>query len=185
MSDKRIYAGMIDKGVEIFKDKKGGLYCSHDWRIHQWPDFPKYVKGKIETEMLNDQVALSELAKMDGLTPELYEYKFCWCRFGGLDDKPDVDSDGNVYQSEYVECALRGQCKAEGKLCLALKCSNGILTKREMEVLKHVRLEDKLIAEKLQIKVDTVISHLINIREKTGLANKAQLAVFATQKGLI
>ena len=68
MSDKRIYAGMIDKGVEIFKDKKGGLYCSHDWRIHQWPDFPKYVKGKIETEMLNDPVALSELAKMDGLT---------------------------------------------------------------------------------------------------------------------
>ncbi len=185
MGNKRIYAGMIDRGVEFMKDEDGALYCSHDWRVHQWPHFPEYVKKKIEIEMLNDPIALEELAKMDGLAPELYDYKFCCCRFGGLDNGPDIDADGNVCQSEYVECSLRGQCKAEGKLCLALKCANGVLTRREMEVLKYVRLEDKLIADQLNVKVDTVITHLINIREKTGLTNKAHLAVFASQKGII
>lgn len=176
---------MIDKGVEFMKDENGALYCSHNWNIHQWPKFPPYVKGIIEKEMLKDPIALDELAKMDGLTPDMYEYKFTCCRFGGIDDVSDVDADGNVHQSEYVPCVLRGECKAEGKLCLSLKVVNGILTKREMEVLKWIRLEDKLIADKLNISPETVTSHMISLRNKTGLENKPQLAVFASKKGII
>lgn len=185
MPEKRIYAGMIDRGVEFFKDGKGGLYCSHDWKIHQWPNFPEYPLSILEREMLSDPTAIPELAKMEGLEPEMYLHKFASCRFGGLDDQPDVNKDGEVHHSEYVECSLRGQCKAEGKLCLSLKVANGYLTKREIEVLKFVQLLDKQIADKLNISTDTVVSHLINIKEKTGLDSKLKLAVFASRKGII
>ncbi|WP_313515561.1 helix-turn-helix transcriptional regulator [Sphingobacterium sp.] len=182
---KRIYAGMVDNGVEFFKDDKGRLFCSHNWKQYQWPDFPKYVIDIIQEEMLADPLALKELAAMDGLTPEMYEFKFACCRFGGLDDVADVDPEGNVHQSEYVPCPLRGECKAEGKLCLALQVKNGYLTKREIEVLRLVQKSDKVIADILNVSIDTVVSHLINIRTKTELENKAQLAVFATKKGII
>lgn len=61
----------------------------------------------------------------------------------------------------------------------------GILTQREIEIVERSLLQDKLIAFDLNISYYTVLSHLKNIRNKTGLHNKEQMVYFATKTGII
>jgi len=184
MHNNRIYAGMIDKGAEFFS-VKSRLYCVHNFKIHTWPDLPQKVLEWVENDMLNQPDALWSLSSWENLIREDWTYRYILCRFGGLDDKPDFTDKGEVNHTEYVECELRGTCKYEGKLCCSIKVTNGILTKSEIEVLKIVKQPDKIIASELNISPDTVSTHLQNIRIKTGLKNKAELSIFAYQKGLI
>ncbi|QEL01090.1 response regulator transcription factor [Olivibacter sp. LS-1] len=59
------------------------------------------------------------------------------------------------------------------------------LTKAELEVLLHIQLPEKLIAEKLFRSPNTIRRHMFNIRTKLRKANKAELAVWAAKKGVI
>lgn len=61
----------------------------------------------------------------------------------------------------------------------------GILTPREIEIVERALLQDKQIAFDLNISYYTVLSHLKNIRNKTGLLDKSHLVYFGTKKGLI
>jgi len=185
MKKQRIYAGMIDKGVEFFEDLDTRiLYCSHDMRQYRWPHFPENVIAIVEKDMLDNPKKLAQLVKWPNLRDEDRIYRYILCNFGGLDDTPDVDEHGNVHRSEYYECGLRGKCPFEGKLCDSIKVQNGFLTKAELEVLKYVRLPDKAIADKLNRSPETISTHLQNIREKTGESDKLNLALFAAEKGI-
>lgn len=63
--------------------------------------------------------------------------------------------------------------------------NNGVkLSPSEYEVFKRVNLADKVIAYQLFISVETVRKHFQNIRRKTGLNTKIELAIWATQKGI-
>lgn len=177
-------AGMTDMGADFFKEN-GKLYVSHNWRTKEWPDFPPYVMNIIREDMLANPVAMKCLGEWENLLPEEYEYRYIACNFGGNDDEPDIDVDGVVHQSEYVPCRLRGECRFEGKLCRTIKVNNGILTKREMDVLRMINEDSKIIADKLSVRKETVDSHIVNIKEKIGLHSKPQLAVWASKKGII
>lgn len=61
----------------------------------------------------------------------------------------------------------------------------GILTDREMDVMKRVLLPGKRIAYDLNISESTVNSHIVNIRNKTGLLDIKQMIWLSTVKGLI
>ena len=65
-------------------------------------------------------------------------------------------------------------------------CSTN-LTKRELEVLRYITAgqSDAEIAYALSITVSTVKHHIQQLRIKTGLANRTQLAVEAVRSGLI
>ena len=60
------------------------------------------------------------------------------------------------------------------------------LTQREVEVLRLVAAgrTDREIAAELIISVRTVTTHVGNILNKTGAANRAEAASFATRHGL-
>ena len=60
------------------------------------------------------------------------------------------------------------------------------LTQREVEVLRLVAAgrTDREIAEELIIGVRTASTHVANILNKTGAANRAEAASFATRHGL-
>jgi len=62
----------------------------------------------------------------------------------------------------------------------------GGLTQREMEVIRLVAQgkTDREIAEELVIGVRTVTTHVGNILNKIGAANRAEAAVFAARNGL-
>ncbi|MFD1770898.1 helix-turn-helix transcriptional regulator [Sphingobacterium suaedae] len=185
MSKQRIYAGMIDKGIEFFEDLETKiLYCSHDMRQYRWPHFPKNVMREIKKDMLRNPQDLKYLAQWPNLRSEDRVYRYILCKFGGLDDEPDINSDGKVHHSEYYECGLRGKCPFEGKLCSSIKVANGYLTKAELEILRFIRLPDKQIAQILNKSPETVSSQMQSIRTKTGEVDKVNLAIFAIEKGI-
>ena len=61
------------------------------------------------------------------------------------------------------------------------------LTKRELDVLRQMAegKSDAQIGDALSISVSTVKHHIQQLRRKTGLANRTQLAVEAVRSGLI
>jgi DNA-binding CsgD family transcriptional regulator len=67
----------------------------------------------------------------------------------------------------------------------ALDFEVGILTKREVEIIERSLLQDRTIAHHLNISYYTVLSHLKNIRNKTGLQNKEQMVYFGLKSGII
>ncbi|WP_437918546.1 response regulator transcription factor [Sphingobacterium sp. LRF_L2] len=183
---KKPYAGMIDKAADFFKEG-GKLYLSYGGCTKEWPDFDPRIMEIVQNDMLHYPEALKALASWENLLPEMYEYRYIACRFGGLDDEPDIDENGIVHPSEYVPCKLRGECKYEGKLCQAIKVANGVISKREMDVLRLIREDNKIIADRLNISTETVNSHIINIREKIGkdVDSKPKMAIWAGKKGII
>lgn len=180
---KKIIAGLIDEGAEFLKHE-GKLYCVHGGKVHEWPNFPEKVILIIENDMLKYPEALKALSEWENLLPEDHIYRYIVCRFGGIDDEPDIDPKGKIHHTEYFECGLRGKCKYEGKLCCTIKAEYGNLTKSELEVLKRASLSYKEISEQLFISTETVSSHMQNLRLKTGLKNSTQLAIYAIQKGV-
>lgn len=181
---KNPYAGMIDKGADFFK-VNGVLYCSHDFRVWVWPEFPSHIVQIIREDMLNNPDAMKALASWENLLPEDWVRRYIACRFGGLDDQPDIGVDGQVHHTEYVDCELRGTCRYEGKLCCSLKAKMGVISPAEMAVLKLADQPIKIIADKCCISEDTVKSHLKSIKDKTGMGDKTEVAIYAYKKGLI
>ena len=61
------------------------------------------------------------------------------------------------------------------------------LTKRELDVLRQMAegKSDAQIGDALSISVSTVKHHIQQLRSKTGLVNRTQLAVEAIRSGLI
>ena len=67
------------------------------------------------------------------------------------------------------------------------KARSESLTKRELDVLRQMAegKSDAQIGDALSISVSTVKHHIQQLRSKTGLANRTQLAVEAVRSGLI
>ncbi len=63
----------------------------------------------------------------------------------------------------------------------------GGLTKREVEVLRLIAggRSNQEIADELVISLNTVFRHVSNIFDKTGVANRAEAAAYATRHGLV
>lgn len=177
-------AGLVDNGVEFFVHNNE-VKCLHQERVYIFKLFPGWIIEIIEEDMMKYPEALKALADWKIFHRDDMIRQYIYCRFGGFDSDPDIDTHGKINHTEYFDCGQRGICPYEGKLCCTIKVSNGNLTKQEVEVLKLVQLPDKLIADKLNISIETVSSHWQNIRTKTDKKSKIELAVFAQYKNLI
>jgi len=181
----KLYAGIADKGVEFFINRND-IWCFHAGKIYKgYENIPEHIIEMVRQDMLKHPEALKSLAEWENLSEDDYVRQYIYCRFGGMDEEPDIDKEGKINYTEYFDCGLRGKCKYEGRLCCTIKVDQGHLTKTELKVLKRITLLDKEIASELYVSIDTISSHLQSIRAKTGLANKVELAVFAHKKGLI
>jgi len=181
---QRLPAGLVDQSVEYFWHQNEA-HCMYNGKCYSFDEFPEYVLAKIYEDMENNPAALKDLATWENHSDDDRIRRWIHCRFGGFDMEPDITKDGKILHTEYFDCGFRGSCKHEGKLCCTIKVANGHLTKMELEVLKRVELADKVIADELNISIETVSSHWQNIRTKSGKRNKVELAVFANQKGII
>ena len=176
--------GLIDNAVEFFVHDNE-VKCLNNGTVYKYNEFPQWILNRIETDMLENPEALKALGKWENLAISDHKRQYIYCRFGGADLEPDIDVNGEINHSEYFDCGFRGICKHEGKLCSSIKVDNGHLTKTEIKVLQNIELLEKQIADKLNMSVLTVNSHTQNLREKTGLSTKTELAVFASRKGII
>lgn len=107
---------------------------------------------------------------------------------------------GIVMKNKATEFLMQGIRKVhEGEICLDEKTMLLVmrqfsspgdppakLSRRELEILNLVceGLKNREIAEKLYISADTVKSHLSNIYEKTGVADRMHLVLYAIESGL-
>lgn len=151
-------------------------------------EWPAKVKLQIQTQLDTDkaaQVALDMLA----ITDELQRLKkFAYCRNGGFDKLADYTSCGS-HNLEYFDCPLRETCepKVQKMLCRCFPAPNGVLTPREIEIVKLVctDMPDKAIADTLGISVDTARNHRRNIEHKTATYSKSGIVRFAYEKGIV
>ena len=159
----KIPAGLIDNSVEFF-EYQNDARCIYNGQVYAFEDFPEYVTGKLLEDMEADTVALKSISEWPNLDDDGRRRQWVLCRFGGFDVEPDIDKHGNIEHTEYFEYGFRGACKHEGKICRSIKVADRFLTKTELEVLKRLELPDKLIADEMNICIETVSSHWQNIR---------------------
>ncbi|GAA4327592.1 hypothetical protein GCM10023149_31090 [Mucilaginibacter gynuensis] len=180
-------AGLLDNNVEFFVDADLQAYKLKNGTRIAFDDFDNETMDVIRRNMWQYPEKVAELMLMGITNTHEMLRQYLICNYGGFDNKADM-VDGQLQESEYWPCPKRGQCPHEGRLCDNLRTDTGeVLTRREIEVLKVVAKGklDKEIADQLFISLGTVTTHTKNIRAKTGLYRKVDLARFATQKNLI
>lgn len=178
-------SGLIDNGVEFYIGLTD-IECLHAGRTYIWSEIPEWILERVAVDMLQNQEALNALVAWDLTQRDEMLRQYVICRFGGFDNEPDIDPNGNIDHTEYFDCGRRGNCAHEGKLCATIKVANGFLTKQEVKVLKLVASGklNKEIADILSIAEDTVSSHNQNIQRKLGVDNKTEMASFAILKNI-
>jgi len=110
--------------------------------------------------------------------------RFGKCNFSVYDNKPDVRQDG-LFNLEFVQCPLRGECKWENTICLPK--FNTSISDREMQVVRLIceNLEDSQIADRLFISMHTASNHRKNILRKLNVSNKLGIFKYAKDNGII
>jgi DNA-binding CsgD family transcriptional regulator len=145
--------------------------------MHDWPrvetDFARAMRRNLET----------------GARGEVAETRFDWAsallRHGLARDRERATA--------MLEAATRGaaelgmeplQRRAADKLA-SLKAGPGPLTTRELEIAALVAegLTNKEIATRLRLSVRTAENHVLNVMNKLGLDNRAQVAAWYTRTG--
>jgi DNA-binding NarL/FixJ family response regulator len=175
---------ILSENPEFF-EKDGEVYAYFCGTLYQYNEFPEVLLEAVESVLLKDEKAKKCLFEM-GLDKDSMLKKFICCTLGNFDGESDLCMETLEVKHEYVECKMRGNCKWEGKLCKNIKVECGYITHQEMKVIKLATegLLDKEIADKLCIATNTVQNHLQNIRQKTGLRSRVEIARWATEKNL-
>ena len=189
MTANRIPGGLTDNSIEFFTMTVCGIQTPmviNSGRLIEFEQTPPLVLDVVKNEMLRYPVIKATLDAIYGNDEMLKLAKFVMCRYGALNNEPDITDKHQISMPEYVPCDQRGSCPYEGVLCCTIMVKNGVyLSKSETQVFKLVKLPDKNIASKLYLSVETVKTHWQNIRRKTGLNNKIEIAIWATKKGII
>jgi DNA-binding CsgD family transcriptional regulator len=174
---------LFQKDIEFFVDENGINRVLTNGETFLFDNAPLFVHNILSKELESDTKAKSAMKEL-GLSGIDALRKLALCRYGLFSDTPDISGDNR--EPEYRKCELRGKCPAEGRVCLTLKCAEGHLTSREIEIiaLTALDLSDKMIADKLSISELTVRTHMDNIRRKLQVSTRVGIAVFACQKNI-
>lgn len=175
--------------AEVFFDhEQNDLLLINGGRITPFDDWPIEILTIFSEELNNDPVAQATLDADKIINPTECLFLFIKCRYGALNKKADITNGHLDDNTEYFNCGLRnGRCKHEGKRCHELVSINGILSRREKEVMICIAqgMTAKEVGEKLYISEDTVRSHRQSIIYKIGGHNVQDLTRFACKRGLM
>lgn len=151
-------------------------------------EWPAKIKLQIQTKLEADKSAQVALDILQIFDEQQRIKKFAYCRNGGFDNRADFTDQGE-HNAEYFDCPNRATCQAKVQkmLCRCFPAANGILTPREIELIKLIcsDLSDKLIADQLGIAFDTAKNHRRNIEQKIGAYSKSGVVRFAYENGIV
>jgi DNA-binding CsgD family transcriptional regulator len=118
-------------------------------------------------------------------TPDEMEETFVACRYGALNDVPDLD-DG-ILTPDFPVCDKLETCPGFGKVCIQPEGPGGKISRREYMVIILVAKGklDKEIAATLQIELPTVRTYLNRIREKLNINNRIEIALWAQKYSIV
>lgn len=184
--NQQLPPGLVGDAVEFFIHQHE-VKCQTQGRTYSFDEMPAEILQIIEDDMMASPKALKALADWDITDQNEQMRQYIACRFGGYDYQADISPEGGIQPAEYVDCGRRGKCNYEGKLCTSLQLQHGILTRREIEVLKCIGegLLDKEICELLHISQDTLRNHKDKISQKSGVERKPSLGILAHKLNLI
>jgi DNA-binding CsgD family transcriptional regulator len=179
-----IPAGLTDNNIEFFSHN-GELFSVQDGQRYTYPSMPQSHLMFLYKQFAEDPAgrdSVSHLIDRDKLKT------YSICRFGGCNSIPDASSNLDLLDaSEYYDCGIRGNCPWEGKRCKEIVAEKGIITARQLEIMKLVALGlyNKEIADRLQISENTVANHLSNIFDKLGDRSRVIITSFIKERGII
>ena len=141
------------------------------------------VKLNLLSQFLLDKKAQAGLELMN-IPIENQLEQFGICHFGGMDDKPDFDTD--VINPEWFDCGRRGKCPGEGLVCKSIITPLGRISPR---MIQYITLAakgwyDNDIAEKMGVSSTTVSSYRVHCLAVLELENKSALVAWAKDKNI-
>lgn len=183
--EQPIVAGLLDhQSIEFFAF--GHHYLAmFKGKVVPIAELPADVIQAIEDEMSKQPLAMAALNELGKTTRLERIEQWLFCRYGGFDNKPDMVK-GVMGKAEYWPCPLRGNCPHEFKLCAGIGGPGGMLSHREIEVIRAVvlGLSDKQISDQLGIAFNTVTVHLANIRQKLEANSTKDVVAWAVATGV-
>ena len=185
MQTPKIPAGISDSNYEFY-EKDGEIYFLQNGKEFRFEEIDIDFLNMIQADLEHHQKALHGMIEC-GITNTIDQIKrWAICNFGDFDNHADLTCDG-VIVHEHVKCKYRGSCTYEGVICLPVEAPFGVITPRELQIIKLVPMDlpDKIIADKLGISLNTVNVHISNIEKKIGCHSKAGITAFAYQKNLL
>lgn len=176
----------IEDGVEIFRNHNGELDIMLSGTKMHYIDSPLVIREIFQSELIADRVAFHSLtAEMKITEADKMELKFVDCRYGGYDDKSDLE--GHKTRPDAPRCSEIATCPGFGKVCLVPKGKNGTLSRKEyiITILVSKGKQDKEISFELDIEISTIRTYLARIREKLCVNNRIEIALWAINNGVI
>lgn len=160
--------GLFSKCVEFLAVDLNKVDAMHDRRVLRFHELPEFAYATIRILMDRPDASMEEM--------EVYTFK----RWGGMDDMPDIDENGNPSGPEYLP-GVSPAYYDNGK-----KVSEG-----EIRVLKKAELSDKAISDQLFISPNTVARHFQALFINSGISaiadcsKRTALASWAKRKGIM
>lgn len=164
----------------MYKDEVHTLYKGV---VYDWINTPICCKDQLQEIVDSDSRLQASFIEMQISGDEALRM-LARCRFGAFSQQADLADGQNC--PEHFDCGDRGRCRYEGRICNNIMAENGVISQREIQIIKLIcaDLSDKLIADALGISVNTVITHLVHIREKTCQSTRSGVVAWAARRGI-
>ena len=178
-------AGLIDHNLEIFKDGKHPK-ALHDGEKGEYIALPTSLREPFQAELIADNKAIEAMKQHWHLVSgDEMEEKFVSCRYGSLNDTPDLKNGKTT--PDFPVCDEIKTCECFGFVCKAPKGPVGTLTRQEylVAVLVAKGKLDKEIAFELEISINTVKTYHARIHEKLCLNNRIEIALWLHKNGIM
>ncbi len=170
----------IESGFEIYLSKFDVRVLIDGKRI-DYLDLPKITRAIFCTEMYANKRVIESLQLMGYSKPDEMELKFVGCRYGAINETPDLVTCLTI--ADAPNCENIGRCPGYGNVCL-IPCK---LTRKEYQVARFIAIGklDKEICHLLEITLPTCRTYFVRIREKLGLNNRVEIALWAQRLGIV
>lgn len=132
--------------------------------------------------------ALEEIYGKSRLNIPYYKYKiskrFIRCNFSRL-DSTFIDVDNDRFNTEKVDCPIRGECPYEGVVCCMKPSSCLSRAEHRVAVLWFDGMDKEGIAEELYLSYETVNNHIRNIYKKINVHDRGEFVKFMIANDIV
>jgi DNA-binding CsgD family transcriptional regulator len=182
---KSIPPGLTANETEFYWDGEN-LMALHEGHKLPFFELPSSVIERVKFQMEADEEAM-KIFEADG--PKLWRdrlFVYVKCRFGGFSFEPDLTPE--KVSGECWNCGCGGNCILQTVFRGKLKVDHGVLTRREIQVIRSLTNDTyrigEAIASELDISASTLNKHKRSIYDKVGVESIQELAVWASKMNL-